>query len=117
MSVDSITFETYKSMIGELNRGEFEAVQQHSWTQDQYGEAFRYVSDAVSGIGLGSLPDQSDVDVAARLIGALGDRVPREVDGASPHKMWLLTEAYLLQGKDAALIMEASLRGMLGGGF
>ncbi|MEW5896514.1 MAG: hypothetical protein AB1668_02375 [Nanoarchaeota archaeon] len=115
MSIDSVTFEAYKASRGGLTREEFDAVQRHSYTQDQYGEAFRHVSDAVRSIGLGQLPDASDVDMAAKIIGALGERVPRKFKETSPHELWLLTESYHLQGKDTTPIMEAALRIMLSG--
>lgn len=59
--------------------------------------------------------------MAAKMLGSLPEsRIPREssVDLAvikPPHALWLMTEAYLLQGKDPAPIHEASIKAMLGG--
>lgn len=60
-------------------------------------------------------PDEAVITQAAKIIGALGkERIPRAVDGG-PHKLWLLTEAFINSGKDPSPIHEAALSSLLGG--
>ena len=114
MSIDSITFDVYKSKNGELNRSEFKAVQRYNCTEDQIDEAIDYIMDAYLGINLNIVVPDGDYEFAAKLLGVLGDKIPKEVDETGPHKMWLLTEAYLLQGKDTTTIHKAILKNMWG---
>lgn len=93
--VTSPTFADYKAHCGELTQPEFDKVLAHSWSQPEYEQAFRALRLVET------LPAQEDVAMAAKLIGALGDRVPRDNDQTSPHPRWLLIEARFLQGKFA----------------
>ncbi len=55
-------------------------------------------------------PNQDDIIVAAKIIGALPDeRIPKDINGEGVHKLWLLTESYILQGKDTGPLHQSSL--------
>ena len=110
MSIDLITFEVYKSRNGMLERDNFEAVSQYEYTEEQINTAIDYIMDACYDIDLKHIIPDSDYEVAAKLIGVLGDKATKENGDANSYKMWLLTETYLLQGKDTAPIHEATFK-------
>ena len=106
----------------ELSRPEQQAVHGHRMSQEDYGRAFPLLSEACRTVGLG-LPNHSDVEMAAKILGALPEsRIPRAVEPSlepsdKPHALWLLTESYILQGKDPAPIHLGAMKSILGGGL
>ncbi len=89
------TFETYKANKGELTENEYDAVRSY-WPNP---------SDLASAqLAIARLPDrngiaESDRMAMAKLIGALGERVPQEVQSQQPHSMWLLAESLIMTAK------------------
>jgi len=113
MTLDTVTFNVYKARCGELSQEEFVAVTQHNYSGGSYSLAFARLTLAGQD-GCAPCPTRDDIEAAAKLIGALGERVPRD-DADCPHATWLLTEAYIMQGKDTARIQETVLKNARGG--
>ncbi len=79
------------------------------------GDAIRLGSE-IEKNAAGIIPTREDSRMMVRILGALPEnRIPKEIDGNGPHKLWLLTEAYILQGKNPDKIHEAALAAMTRG--
>ncbi len=111
-SVDSVTFGVYTERYGELTQEEFVSVRKHDYSQASYSLAFARLTLAAQKDSA-PYPTHSDIEAAAKLVGALGERVPRDLEG-HPQALWLLTEAYLLQGKDTEKVLAALIKDLVG---
>jgi hypothetical protein len=80
-----------------------------------FKEAFSLLKLATEFLKL-SDPTYNDIKIAANIIGALPlKRIPRIIDKESTiHPIWLLTESWILQGKDPLPIHRASLKLLFG---
>lgn len=93
----NLTFETYKANKGELNEQEYAAVKSYNPSKQDRALAHKSLEN-VKGPGYEKI-EEPDVEMVAKLVGALGNRVPREIDSDKPHSMWLFTESWIIQGK------------------
>jgi hypothetical protein len=121
ITLDSIVndFRAYRQKSGSLGFSDFKAFVKYHPTNEEYGKAFSCVKDALADLSLDFMPEREDVETAAKLLGALKERVPKKED--KPDYVWLLKEAILLQGnsrkqadKAAVKIVEAGLRKEVG---
>ena len=94
----------------ELSPQEQTKVQHSKWTPDKYAIAYRLLTDSSSFLGFPA-PNDDDVEMAAKVISALpANRIPKAADGTEDiHPTWLLTEAWILQGRDPMPIHLAAL--------
>ena len=107
MLTDIVEFDQYLHQRGELNETEFNAVKSYETTsQDALSKImFRKFLTATN---LAHLVDESDYEVASKILGALKDRVPvLEQNPGIPNFYWVLTETYLMRGKIPEIIYQA----------
>ncbi|MDD5457450.1 MAG: hypothetical protein PHV30_10540 [Candidatus Margulisbacteria bacterium] len=109
-------FNSYKANSGELSEEQFNRIMAHHFSQEEYGKAFKILSSALRELHgkntLDTLPDHSDVEMAAKILGSLEDtELPKDMDGHI-HPMWILTETNLLQGKSADKINEMLMKSL-----
>ena len=95
----------------ELSDEERRIVLQYQYGADDLAHAYRLLHECTAMLELPE-PGEGDLAIAARILGALPkQRLPQTVAGHPDiHPTWLLTESWLLQGKDPSVIHIAALR-------
>ena len=100
-TVQIIKYNEYKDERGELSQDQYQTIIDSNPSQDKILLMTLYLRKAFSIQQLGHLVDRSDGEVAAKINDGLKDKVPRiGEDSDLLNWNWLLTEAYLLQGKN-----------------
>jgi len=97
----------------ELSPSEQKKVAAFQPSSGEIEKALTFLTNACNEVGLPA-PDESMVEQAAKIIGALGEeRIPLTKDG-KPNKIWLLTESYINTGKNPSSIYETTFSSLLG---
>jgi hypothetical protein len=91
-----LTYETYKANGGELNREEFQAVRSYVPSPEDLEKAMRYIRTA-SLSPPDCTPTDKDIETAARIIGALGNKIPGNLEKYVNSRNWLFAETHLVQ--------------------
>lgn len=105
MESNFINFEKYKTK-GELSREEFETVSNYNYSETQYDTAIKYITGDSLIRRLEIVVTDDDVKTIAKLIGALGDRIPKVYKSEKPNILWLIKESNILQGKSNSKLSE-----------
>lgn len=87
------TFGIYKANKGELTEEEYKRVKSYQPNPQD----LQLAEEAIGRLPIKDNITDVDKTTIAKLIGALGNRVPREAGSQEAHSMWLLAESYIMQ--------------------
>ena len=108
------SYSSYRSRKGELTKDEFFDIKRNVPTPDDYIQAWDTVFAASIASGSGDI-DEKDVYVVAMILGGLSaNRIPGNERRNISKLLWLMHEAYAMQGKDSRRLLAPSLRTILG---
>jgi len=98
----------------ELTYAEQKVVHTTAWSSREFGHAYQLLRECSEFFAL-PVPEESDIEMAAKVIAALPtERLPKTVQGkVDIHPTWLMTESWILQGKDPTPIHIAALKVMI----
>ncbi len=114
MNLDYVTYDFYRSSNGgQLSREKFLRIKIYEPSLEDYEKASECMERASKKVKLAQTMDSSNVFIVAKIIGACGQKIPKDARGIEPDELWLLREAYLLQGKNANFINPMLLEGRL----
>jgi len=91
------SFSAYKSAKGEMTEEQFRRTVDYEPNDTELQQARECLSVAHGMIGLGNPTDEA-VNIAAKVIGGMGDELPRGGDG-SPHSDWVMMESAVYREK------------------